>query len=267
MIMSIREQKTANFRAKYRSVDLLMIDDIQFLAGKEGTQEEFFHTFNTLHQAGKQIIVSSDRPPRSILSMEDRLRSRLEWGLIADMQAPDLETRIAILSAKAESHRAPVPADVMDFIARKTPSNIRELEGSLNRVLAYASMNSLPLCAETATQALANIISRPHKIRPEAVLQAVANYFNVPITSLTGKGRDKEVVVPRQVAMYLMREETDASLSLIGSEIGGRDHSTVLHGSEKIAEAIETDNVMRQQVMELREQLHSPNAVLVHSMK
>ena len=264
MIMSIREQKTAAFRAKYRSVDLLMIDDIQFLAGKEGTQEEFFHTFNTLHQAGKQIIVSSDRPPRAIMSMEDRLRSRLEWGLIADIQAPDLETRIAILSAKAASHNAPVPADVMDFIARKTPSNIRELEGCLNRVLAYAAMNSLPLCAETATQALANIINRPHKIRPEAVLQAVANYYNVPITSLTGKGRDKEVVVPRQIAMYLMREETDASFSLIGAEIGGRDHSTVMHGSEKIAEEIETDNIMRQQIMELREQLHSPNTALVH---
>ena len=265
MIMSIREQKTAAFRAKYRSVDLLMIDDIQFLAGKEGTQEEFFHTFNTLHQAGKQIIVSSDRPPRAIMSMEDRLRSRLEWGLIADIQAPDLETRIAILSAKAESHNAPVPADVMDFIARKTPSNIRELEGSLNRVLAYAAMNSLPLCAETATQALANIINRPHKIRPEAVLQAVANYYNVPVTSLTGKARDREIVVPRQIAMYLMREETDASLSLIGAEIGGRDHSTVMHGSEKIAEEIENDNVLRQQIMELREQLHTPNTVLVHT--
>ena len=258
LISSIREQKTANFRAKYRSIDLLLIDDIQFLAGKEGTQEEFFHTFNTLHQQGKQIIVSSDRPPRAILSMEDRLRSRLEWGLIADMQAPDIETRIAILLAKAESQRAPVPPEVMDFIARKTTSNIRELEGALTRVLAFAAMNSLPLTKDTADHALAHIISRPQKVRPAAVLQTVANYYNIPLATLTGKGRDKEIVVPRQIAMYLMREETDASLSLIGAEIGGRDHSTVLHGSVKIASAIEEDNALRQQIMELREQLHSP---------
>jgi chromosomal replication initiator protein len=258
MIMSIRDQQMANFRAKYRSIDLLLIDDIQFLAGKEGTQEEFFHTFNTLHQSGKQIVVSSDRPPRAILSMEDRLRSRLEWGLIADIQAPDLETRIAILAAKAESHNAPVPADLLDFVARKTPSNIRELEGALNRVLAFAAMNNLPLITETGTRALAHIMSTPEKLRPETVLQAVASYFNVPLASLTGKGRDKDVVVPRQVAMYLMREETSASLSLIGAEIGGRDHSTVMHGSEKIAQEIERDEALRKQVMELREQLHTP---------
>jgi chromosomal replication initiator protein len=258
MIMSIREQQTANFRAKYRSVDLLMIDDIQFLAGKEGTQEEFFHTFNTLHQAGKQIVVSSDRPPRAILSMEDRLRSRLEWGLIADIQSPDIETRMAILSAKAESHNAHMPPDVLDVIARKTPSNIRELEGALNRVLAYAAMNSLSMTTETAERALADILSRPQKVRPQAVLQAVANYYNIPMTSLTGKGRDKDIVGPRQVAMYLMRDETEASLSMIGAEIGGRDHSTVVHGSDKIADQIETDNTLRQQVMELRELLHAP---------
>ena len=258
LIMSIREQKTAAFRAKYRSIDLLLIDDIQFLAGKEGTQEEFFHTFNTLHQSGKQIIVSSDRPPRSIMSMEDRLRSRLEWGLIADIQPPDIETRIAILAAKAESHRVNAPPDVLDFIARKTPSNIRELEGALTRVLAYVAMNHLALSEDSATRALADIMAPPQKVRPAAVLQAVANYYKVPLTSLTGKGRDKEVVLPRQVAMYLMREETEASLSLIGAELGGRDHSTVLHGSDKIAEAIEEDNVLRQQVMELRDILHSP---------
>jgi len=263
LIMSIREQRTANFRARYRSIDLLMIDDIQFLAGKEGTQEEFFHTFNTLHQSGKQIVVSSDRPPRAIMSMEDRLRSRLEWGLVADIQSPDLETRIAILSAKSESHHAKVPPDVLDLVARRTPSNIRELEGALNRVLAFAAMNSLPLTSDTATRALADIITRPQKVRPEAVLQAVATYYNVPITSLTGKGRDKEVVAPRQIAMFLMRAETDASLSLIGSELGGRDHSTVLHGSNKIADQIETDNTLRQQIMELREQLHSPAKVPV----
>jgi chromosomal replication initiator protein len=258
LIMSIREQRTANFRSRYRSIDILLIDDIQFLAGKEGTQEEFFHTFNTLHQAGKQIIVSSDRPPRAILSMEDRLRSRLEWGLIADIQAPDVETRIAILSAKAESHHAAVPPEVLDFVARKTPSSIRELEGALNRVLAFAAMNSLPLSADTAAKALASILTLPHKVRPEEVLQTVANYYNVPLATLTGKGRDKEIVRPRQVAMFLMREETSASLSLIGSELGGRDHSTVLHGSDKIAEALDADNTLRQQVMEMRELLHSP---------
>jgi len=252
LIMSIREQKTAAFRDKYRRIDLLMIDDIQFLAGKEGTQEEFFHTFNTLHQAGKQIVVSSDRPPRAIMNMEDRLRSRLEWGLIADIQPPDLETRIAILSAKAESHNAAPPADVLDFIARKTPSNIRELEGALTRVLAFAAMNSLSLSIDTAERALADLVSRPEKVRPQAVLQAVAAYYKLPLATITGKARDKDVVVPRQVAMYLMREETDCSLSTIGSELGGRDHSTVLHGSAKIAGEIEVDNTLRQQVMELR---------------
>jgi chromosomal replication initiator protein len=267
MIMSIREQQTATFRAKYRSVDLLMIDDIQFLAGKEGTQEEFFHTFNTLHQLGKQIVVSSDRPPRAIMSMEDRLRSRLEWGLIADIQPPDLETRIAILSAKAESHNANVPPDVLDIIARKTPCNIRELEGALNRVLAFAAMGSLSLTSETAERALADIMSRPQKVRPQAVLQAVANYYSVPLTSLTGKGRDKDVVVPRHVAMFLMREETDCSLSLIGAELGGRDHSTVLHGSNKIAGDVETDNTLRQQIMELRDILHSPAKVPIAAAK
>lgn len=257
LIMSIREQKTANFRARYRSTDLLLIDDIQFLAGKDGTQEEFFHTFNTLHQAGKQIVVSSDRPPRAIMSMEDRLRSRLEWGLIADMQPPDIETRIAILAAKAESRNIVVPPDVLDMIARKAPSNVREMEGALNRVLAFATMNGLPLNVETAGRALADIINSQQKVRPEAVLQAVASYYNIPLTALTGKARDKEIVLPRQVAMYLMREETDASLSLIGAELGGRDHSTVLHGSEKIAAAIDEDNTLRQQIMELREILHS----------
>jgi chromosomal replication initiator protein len=236
-----------------------MIDDIQFLAGKEGTQEEFFHTFNTLHQAGKQIVVSSDRPPRAILSMEDRLRSRLEWGLIADIQPPDLETRMAILTAKAESHSAAVPPDILDFVARKTPSNIRELEGALNRVLAFAAMSSLPLTMETAARALADIMNRPQKVRPDAVVRAVASYYNVTVDSLTGKGRDKEVVLPRQVAMYLMRAETDASLSLIGAELGGRDHSTVLHGSEKIAHVLEEDNTLHQQIMDLREILHSSN--------
>ena len=155
------------------------------------------------------------------MTMEDRLRSRLEWGLVADIQPPDIETRIAILAAKAESHRVSAPPDVLDFIARKTPSNIRELEGALTRVLAYVAMNHLTLTEESATRALADIMAPPHKVRPEAVLQAVANYYKVPITSLTGKGRDKEVVVPRHVAMYLMREETKASLSLIGSELGG----------------------------------------------
>jgi len=257
LIMSIREQRTAAFRDKYRSIDLLMVDDIQFLAGKEGTQEEFFHTFNTLHQAGKQIVVSSDRPPRAIMSMEDRLRSRLEWGLIADIQPPDLETRIAILSAKAESHSVALPPDVLDFLARKTPSNIRELEGALNRVLAFAAMNSLSLCVATAERALADIVSRPEKVHAAAVLQAVADYYKVSVANLTGKARDKEVVLPRQVAMFLMREETDCSLSTIGAELGGRDHSTVLHGSAKIASELEVDNKLRQQIMDLRERLHA----------
>ncbi len=261
LITSIREQKTAAFRARYRSIDLLLIDDIQFLAGKEGTQEEFFHTFNTLHEAGKQIVVSSDRPPRAILSMEDRLRSRLEWGLIADIQPPDLETRMAILASKADSHAVTVPAEVSELIARKIPSNIRELEGALKRVLAFAALNNLPLTADTAVRALADILARPQKVTPDEVLQAVARYYRIPLANLTGKGRDKEVVVPRQVAMYLMREETEASLDIIGQALGGRDHSTVIHGCTKIASSLEEDNSLRQQVTSLRESLHSPAKV------
>jgi len=261
LITAIREQRTAEFRAKYRTADFLLVDDIQFLAGKEGTQEEFFHTFNTLHEAGKQIVVCADRPPKAIIAMEDRLRSRLEWGLIADIQPPDLETRLAILTAKAQSLRMALPPEVLDLIARKVPNNIRELEGALHRVAAFATLNQQPVTLDLAMTALADLLRRSDKLDPNAVLDAVARSFNVTVAALRGKDRDKDIVLPRQVAMYLLREETSLSLVQIGETLGGRDHSTVLHGCERIANAIEMDDRLRQRIITLREGLRTPTSV------
>lgn len=260
MINAIREQRTEAFRGKYRSLDVLMVDDIQFLAGKEGTQEEFFHTFNTLHQAGKQIVVSSDRPPKAILAMEDRLRSRLEWGLIADIQAPDLETRVAILQAKAMSAAAPVPGDVLSFIAEHVQTNIRELEGSLNRVVAYAGFKRLPLSPEIAREALGDMVFNHQRATPAQVLAAVCRHYGTDEAALRGKQRDKEIVLPRQVAMYLLRTETGASLPQIGEALGGRDHSTILHGYSKIANEVNENNALRKDVMSIRDMLQPARA-------
>ncbi|MDP2952626.1 MAG: chromosomal replication initiator protein DnaA, partial [Chloroflexota bacterium] len=210
LINSIRNQTTEEFRLKYRHIDLLLVDDIQFIAGKESTQEEFFHTFNTLHSANKQIVISSDRPPKAMLTLEARLRSRFEGGLIADIQPPDLETRTAILRFKAESQPCPIPADVIDFLAHKFQSNIRELEGALNRVVAYASMMASPLTVETAKAALQDIT--PH--RPpslEEIVKTVADFYGLSVEDLKSPRRNKAVALPRQVAMYLAREETDSS--------------------------------------------------------
>ncbi len=255
MINSIREQRTEAFRNKYRSLDVLLVDDIQFLAGKEGTQEEFFHTFNTLHEAGRQIVVSSDRPPKAILAMEDRLRSRLEWGLIADVQAPDLETRMAILQAKALSAQTPVPAAVLDFIAEHVQTNIRELEGSLNRVVAYSTFKQAPMTAALAAEALGDIVFNHQKAVPSRVVAAVCQHYNMDLSALRGKQRDKEIVLPRQVAMYLLRTETAASLPQIGEVLGGRDHSTILHGYSKIAHEMTENNQLRRDILAIRELL------------
>ncbi|MBI4757543.1 MAG: chromosomal replication initiator protein DnaA [Chloroflexi bacterium] len=260
LINSIREQKTEAFRHKYRRIDFLLVDDIQFLAGKEGTQEEFFHTFNALHGANKQIVVSSDRPPKAILAMEDRLRSRFEWGLIADIQPPDLETRIAILRAKGESQGIPIPSEVIDYIANRVQSNIRELEGSLNRVVAYAALTNSPVTVQVAAMALNDTLVRPRKASPTKVVETVAAFYGLGVSALQGKKRDKEIVLPRQVAMYLLREETDASLVQIGEALGGRDHSTILHGCGKISASMSEDNGLRQEIMSLREKLYArPN--------
>ncbi|MBA3234709.1 MAG: chromosomal replication initiator protein DnaA, partial [Chloroflexi bacterium] len=235
-IASIQQGKIDEFRARYRRIDLLLIDDIQFIADKERTQEEFFHTFNAIHEDGKQIVLSSDRPPKAILTLEERLRSRFEWGLIADLTVPDLETRIAILRAKAEEGAVPITSDVVEFIARKVVSNIRELEGALNRIVAYASMGAMPIGIELAQAVLSNVLYNPKKrqVTPERIARVVSEYYSVPMDVLQGQKRDKAIVVPRQIAMFLMREETDVSLLRIGAELGGRDHSTVLHACDKI---------------------------------
>ena len=258
-INSIRAQKGEEFRERYRRIDVLLIDDIQFLTGKEGTQEEFFHTFNAIHEEGKQIVLSSDRPPKAIERLEDRLRSRFEWGLIADISSPDLETRIAILRAKAEAQSVPVPPPVIDFLAQRIVSNIRELEGALTRIVAYATLNAVPVTTQLAQEILQNILYNPRQktLSPEKIVEAVARYYGVPVDQLRGKARDKQVVLPRQIAMYLMREETEAPLLRIGEALGGRDHSTVLHGCEKIEREMAENDDFRRDVGALREMLYS----------
>jgi len=258
-INSIRAQKGEEFRERYRRIDVLLIDDIQFLTGKEGTQEEFFHTFNAIHEEGKQIVLSSDRPPKAIERLEDRLRSRFEWGLIADISSPDLETRIAILRAKAEAQSIAVPPPVIDFLAQRIVSNIRELEGALTRIVAYATLNALPVTTQLAQEMLQNILYNPRQktLSPDRIVETVARYYGVPVAELRGKARDKQVVLPRQIAMYLMREETEAPLLRIGAALGGRDHSTILHGCEKIEREMAENDDFRRDVGALREMLYT----------
>ncbi|HEY8806518.1 MAG TPA: chromosomal replication initiator protein DnaA [Candidatus Limnocylindria bacterium] len=258
-INSIRGQKSEEFRERYRRIDVLLIDDIQFIAGKEGTQEEFFHTFNAIHEEGKQIIMSSDRPPKAIPQLEDRLRSRFEWGLIADISAPDLETRTAILRAKAEAANVAVPPLVIDFLAQRIVSNIRELEGALTRIVAYATLNAVAVTTELAQTMLQNILYNPRRqsLSPERIVETVAKYYGVPSDQLRGKARDKQIVLPRQIAMYLMREETEAPLLRIGEALGGRDHSTILHGCEKIEREMGENDDFRRDINSLRELLYA----------
>jgi chromosomal replication initiator protein len=258
-ITSIQQGKIDEFRARYRRIDLLLIDDIQFIADKERTQEEFFHTFNAIHEDGKQIVLSSDRPPKAILTLEERLRSRFEWGLIADLTAPDLETRIAILRAKAEEGAVPISSEVVEFIARKVVSNIRELEGALNRIVAYASMGAMPISIELAQAVLSNVLYNPKKrqITPERIAKAVSEYYGVGLDALKGQKRDKAIVVPRQIAMFLMREETDVSLLRIGAELGNRDHSTVLHACDKITRESANNDELRREIAAVRELIYA----------
>jgi chromosomal replication initiator protein len=258
-IASIQQGKIDEFRARYRRIDLLLIDDIQFIADKERTQEEFFHTFNAIHEDTKQIVLSSDRPPKAIVTLEERLRSRFEWGLIADLTAPDLETRIAILRSKAEEGAVPITSDVIEFIARKVVSNIRELEGALNRIVAYASMGAMPISIELAQAVLSNVLYNPKKrqVTPERIAKVVSEYYSVPMDALQGQKRDKAIVVPRQIAMFLMREETDVSLLRIGAELGGRDHSTVLHACEKINREVAVNDELRREIAAVRELIYA----------
>ena len=243
LINSIRDDKTVEFRNKYRTADVLLIDDIQFLAGKERTQEEFFHTFNALHESNRQLIISSDRPPRDIPTLEDRLRSRFEWGLIADIQPPDYETRIAILRKKAELDAIDLPDEVAQYIAQRISSNIRELEGALSRLRAHAQMSRAPLSVNLATDVLREILPQT-RIRPitiPTIQRSVADFFGIRVEEMKAKRRTKGVAFPRQVAMYLSRELTDASLPRIGEEFGGRDHTTVMHACDRVKTAISQD--------------------------
>ena len=243
LINSIKDDKTVMFRNKYRNIDVLLIDDIQFLAGKEATQEEFFHTFNALHEANKQIIISSDRPPKDIPTLEDRLRSRFEWGLITDIQPPDLETRIAILRKKSDQEHMKVPDEILYYIANKIQSNIRELEGALIRVIAYSSLSNRDITMDLCTEALKDIIpsSKPKIISVDLIKNTVADYYNLKVDEFKAKKRTRNIAFPRQIAMYLCRELTDLSLPKIGEEFGGRDHTTVIHACEKVAMNIKED--------------------------
>ncbi|MGC4105486.1 MAG: chromosomal replication initiator protein DnaA [Thermomicrobiales bacterium] len=257
VIKAIRSQQMEQFRERYRSIDILMIDDIQFIAGKESTQEEFFHTFNALYQSGKQIIISSDKPPKAIAALEERMRSRFDGGLVADVQSPNYEMRMAIIRSKADERGVRVADDIIQYIASKDQTNIRELEGALNKILMMAQIANRPLSLQLAMEALSDLTNatRTGAIRSDDVIGAVIAYYQVTEKDLFGRQRKREIVLPRQVAMYLLREETDSSLSEIGAVLGGRDHTTVIHGIEKIENLLESDVNLRGQLMSIRESL------------
>ncbi len=263
MINAIRTHTTQAFRDKYRSSDVLLVDDIQFIAGKESTQEEFFHTFNTLHGQDKQIIISSDRPPKSLVTLEERLRSRFEWGLSADIQPPDLETRLAILRYKAERTGRYVPDEILQIIARRVQSNIRELEGALNRILAFADLSGSSLTPNLVEVALADLLPQRGDVEPQKVVDLVAKYFNLSPEKLLSPDRSREVALPRQIAMYLLREDVNISLPRIGEALGGRDHTTVMHAIKTITDKIERDDQLRRRVNNIRQQLHGQNHAMM----
>ncbi len=256
LINAIRVHTTQAFREKYRRIDVLLIDDIQFIAGKESTQEEFFHTFNSLHGQDKQIVITSDRPPKALVTLEERLRSRFECGLAADIQPPDFETRVAILRSKSERMGRQIPGEITDIIARRVQSNIRELEGSLTRVLALSDLSNLPLDGKLVDVALADLLPKPSAIEPRDVMSQVAGAFGVTVENLVGSERRQEVVLPRQIAMYLLREEANYSLPKIGEAMGGRDHTTVMYACQKVTDMLERDDKLRRQVIKIREQIY-----------
>ena len=255
LINSIRTHNTTAFRERYRKMDVLLIDDIQFIAGKESTQEEFFHTFNTLYGQNKQIVMTSDRPPKAMVTLEERLRSRFEWGLSVDIQPPDFETRTAILRSKAERSGRQVPPEILETIARQVQSNIRELEGALTRVLAFADFSGQPISTQLVSTALADLLPQRSSIEPNQVVSAVATAFGITNERLIGRDRTREIALPRQVAMYLLREVANISLPQIGQALGGRDHTTVMYACDKVADLLERDDHFRRQVMQIREQL------------
>jgi chromosomal replication initiator protein len=262
MISAIRTHTTQAFREKYRSADVLLVDDIQFIAGKESTQEEFFHTFNTLHGQDKQIIVSSDRPPKSLVTLEERLRSRFEWGLTADIQAPDFETRLAILRSKAERTGRHISDEILESVAKQIQSNIRELEGALNRIIAFADLSGSVLTPNLVEVALADLLPSRSDLEPAHVVDLVARKFNLTSEKLLGRDRTKEVAYPRQIAMYLLREEAKISFPQIGEALGGRDHSTVMSAIDKVKDQYKNgDGRVRKDIDFLRHQLYDKAAV------
>ncbi|TCK86793.1 chromosomal replication initiator protein DnaA [Natranaerovirga hydrolytica] len=243
LINSIRDDKNEEFRRKYRSIDVLLVDDIQFIAGKERTQEEFFHTFNTLYEAKKQIIISSDRPPKDIETLEERLRSRFEWGLTADIQAPDYETRMAILTKKAEIENLNIPNDVVQYVASNIKSNIRELEGAMNKILAFSTLVHREITKELAEDALKDLITpnETKEITIDFITEVVAQHYGLNADDILSKKRTREIAYPRQIVMYLSRKLTDISLQNIGKTLGNRDHTTIMHGSDKISSELKED--------------------------
>jgi chromosomal replication initiator protein len=256
MINSLRYDKMTSFRDKFRNVDVLLVDDIQFLVHKERTQEEFFHTFNALHESMKQIVIASDRPPKELAEIEDRLRNRFEWGLIADIQPPDLETKVAILQKKAESERVAIPTDVALFIASNIRSNVRELEGALIRLIAYASLTGVPLNLPTAQQVLKNFIeSQTRKVTIESIQKTVSEQFGLRVVEIKAKNNSRAIVYPRQIAMYLCKSLTEHSLPEIGRQFGGKHHTTVLHSVEKITEQRKSDKDLNRLLNKLTETL------------
>ncbi len=259
LISSIRDDKNVQFRNKYRTMDVLLIDDIQFIAGKERTQEEFFHTFNALHDANKQIVISSDRPPKEIPTLEERLRSRFEWGLITDIQPPDFETRIAILQKKAMMEGLKVPNDVINFIATKIQTNIRELEGALIRIVAYSSLTDNPIDLNLSKEVLKDLLpeTKPKEVNAQRIVEEVGNYYSIKTEEFKSKKRTKDVAFARQVAMYLCCNLTDLSLPKIGEEFGGRDHTTVIHARDKIQSEIEKDHQLSLVIDNLKNKLQS----------
>lgn len=262
LVSAIQNRTQHGFKERYRTVvDILIIDDVQFLAGKEKTQEELFHTFNELHGAGKQLIFSSDRSPKAIATLEDRLRSRFEGGMVADIGAPDLETRMAILKAKCLLKQVAMDEDILSYIAAQVASNVRELEGCLNRVLAYFELQGTPPSLERTKEILSNVLTRPKRsvVHTDRVLEAVSAHYKLAVGDLTGKSRRKQVVLPRQVAMFLLRSENGFSFPVIGSIFGGRDHTTAMHGCGKVGGNLEKDEMLRQDVVAIRQRLYVAN--------
>ncbi len=249
---------TTQFRDKYRNIDVLLIDDIQFIIGKDATQEEFFHTFNTLHSAKKQIIISSDKPPKDMEILEDRIRSRFEWGLIADISSPDYETRVAILKNKEEMDGYEINEDVIKYIATNIKSNIRELEGSLNKVMAFANLEKREVTVELAEQVLKDIISPDQQkvLTPEYIISTVAEHFDITVDDLKGNKRNSKIVIPRQIAMYLCREMIDIPLKSVGKCLGNRDHTTIMHGCEKIEHELQTSDTMKNTIEVLMKKIN-----------